>query len=826
MHLSEISTIINATLAGIVQDLSVDYLLTDSRSLWFPEKSLFFALRTNSGDGHLYINDLIGKGVRAFVVNADYAIEADHLKQATFFKVESPLKALQDLAAHKRAYSRAKIIGITGSNGKTMVKEWLQALLKNQYNVARSPMSYNSQIGVPLSVWTLSEQTEVGIFEAGISHPGEMEALQRIVNPEIGVFTHLGTAHQEHFDTLKQKGLEKMKLFTRAQVLIYSVDDATLCQVVEESGFSGASFTWSRTGKAATLSIENIEINDESARITYRYAGQPTTIALPFTDNASITNAIHCLAVCLYLNATPSADEVQALSALPMRLELKSGIKNCVVINDSYSSDMVSLATALDFMTRRWQNSSEGGIPKKKVAILSDMHQTGLGAAELYAQMAMLTEKHGVDIVIGVGRDFVAHQSCFKSAAVHTFYTTQALLESHVLKKLSNAVVLVKGSRQAAFERVSEKLTTKAHATTLEVDLSALAYNLRQYRAMLQHHVRMVCMIKASAYGIGDIEVARTLADAGADYLAVASVDEGVALREAGIATPIIIMNPEPSSLLRIFNHHLEPEVYSFKLLEALIQTAEALGLSNLNIHLKLDTGMTRLGFCPETDIPKLAFTLKAQHRLIPRSVFSHFVGSDDSQFDAFTQQQFARFTHAAHELQAHFNHHVLKHICNSAAIERFPSMHLDMVRLGIGLYGVSPFGHQNLANVASLKTVILQIHDALPTQTVGYSRRGTLHSPSRIATLPIGYADGLNRRLGCGKGYAIVNGKRAPYVGNICMDVCMIDVTNIDCHEGDVVEIYGPQLPITDVAQWLDTIPYEILTSVSERVHRVYVKS
>ncbi len=817
---NQLASIINAEFIGQNKAINIEYLLTDSRSLLFPEKSIFFALKTPSGNGHLYIDELIEKGVHVFVVSQDYEVDTQKLNIAEFFKVESPLKALQQLSAYKRQQSDARVIGITGSNGKTMVKEWLYALLKNHYSITRSPMSYNSQVGVPLSVWALNADTELGIFEAGISQPDEMNALEAIIKPQIGIFTHLGTAHQEGFTDIREKGLEKMKLFKDAEVLIYCADDATLADVVAQSEFKGECFTWSTKHNTTPLQIENVTINTTHAQITYIYGAKQGTLSLPFTDQASIHNALHCLAVCLYLNVPFTHEDFNELSALPMRLEVKTGVNNSIVINDSYSLDMNSLSIALDFMSRRCQTSVEA---KQKVVILSDMKQTGVEQKQLYKEIAQLIATHQVDVLYGVGPHFTEHQACFKNLVIKTFNTTNELIESEALKNISNAVVLIKGARHATFEQISDRLTIKTHATTLEVDLSALAYNLRYYRSLLAPTTKMVCMIKASAYGLGDIEVARTLTDAGADYLAVAAVDEGVALRQAGINTPIIIMNPDASQLLRIFNYRLEPEVYSFKLLDALIQTAERLGLSNLNIHLKLDTGMTRLGFDPLTEINQLINILKTQSHLIPRSVFSHFVGSDAEIFDEFTQNQFNLFNQAANLIQSNFNHKILKHICNSAAIERFPDMHLDMVRLGLGLYGVSPLGSDKLANVASLKTIILQIHHASSNQTVGYSRRGVLHGASRIATLPIGYADGLNRHLGCGNGYVIINGQVAPYVGNICMDVCMVDVTNIPCEEGDVVEIFGNQLPISNIAQRLGTIPYEVLTSVSPRVHRVY---
>ena len=822
MTLEKIATLIGARIFGNTSDRQVDWLLTDSRSLAFPESTLFFALRTRTGDGHRYIADLYRRGVRSFVVGQVPTESERLLPDAAFLLAVSPLKALQRLAERHREELQMPVVGITGSNGKTVVKEWLYQLLAPHRHVTRSPRSYNSQIGVPLSVWLLTPQTEVGIFEAGISQVGEMQALRAIVQPTIGIMTNIGEAHQENFATREEKCLEKLALFQDSEVLIYCADDDVVANGVAAMGYAGKSFAWSLCGNAAAaVQVSALQNDARTTQITYTYEGVTHSFDLPFIDAASLQNALHCLAACLLLGIPHEAiaQSMETLEPVAMRLEVKQGMRGCMIINDCYNSDINSLDIALDFAARRFAQTAA----QRRVLVLSDMEQTGLPAAELYDRVAQMVSGRGVDYIIGVGAEISAAHACF-TVPKRFFPSVEKLLESGALAELQNDVVLLKGSRRAGFERIAEALAQKVHETTLEVNLEAVGQNLSYYRSMLPETTKMVCMIKASAYGSGAVEIAKTLQERGLDYLAVAVADEGVELRAAGITGNIIVMNPEMNSFATLFAHRLEPEVYSFGLLDALIHAAEREGITNFPVHIKLDTGMTRLGFHPEHDMDALIQRLSRQSAVLPRSVFSHFAGSDSIDFDEYTKRQFELFDAASKRLQEACAHKVLRHICNSAAIERFPEYHLDMVRLGLGLYGISPIDNRTLHNVATLKTTILQIRDVEAETTVGYSRRGTLQRPSRIAALPIGYADGLNRRLGNGRGYCLVNGQQAPYVGNICMDVCMIDVTDIPCREGDAVEIFGDNLPVSQLAEWLDTIPYEVLTSVSERVKRVYV--
>ncbi len=800
-------------------DGEIAWLLTDSRSLAFPETTLFFALRTARNDGHRYIPGLYRRGVRHFVVSDLPENWQRDYPEAGFLQVVSPLKALQRLAERHREEYDVPVVGVTGSNGKTVVKEWLYQLLSPSWRVTRSPRSYNSQIGVPLSVWLLDEQSELGIFEAGISEPDEMPALRAIIQPTIGVMTHLGPAHQENFASVQEKCLEKLSLFKDSEVIVYNVDDAQVDGCVRGMMYPGNLLAWSRKDAEAPLFIRSVRPDGGVTRVEYVYLGCEGRFSLPFVDEASVEDALHCLAVCLYLHLPSDtiAERMARLEPVAMRLEVKQGVRGCTLINDSYNSDVASLDIALDFMNRR-----PGGHENRHTLILSDILQSGLPEADLYARVAELVNGRGIDHLIGVGQGLAAAAGLFHMEK-HFVASVGELFASGLLDSLHDELVLVKGARAFNFEQVSERLSLKVHETTLEINLEALVDNLNYYRSFMQPGTKMVCMVKASAYGAGAVEVAKTLQDHRVDYLAVAVADEGADLRKAGITANIIVMNPEMSAFDTLFAYDLEPEVYSFRLLDALVRAAGRAGVTNFPIHVKFDTGMNRLGFSPETDVPELVDRLRRQSAVIPRSVFSHFAVSDDPRLDSFSDRQFERFDRASRQLQEAFPHKILRHICNSAAIVRFPERHLDMVRLGLGLYGINPVGNHMLHNVASLKTTILQIRDVPATDTVGYGRMGVLTRRSRIAVIPIGYADGLDRRLGRGEGYCLVRGQKAAYVGNICMDVSMIDVTDIDCREGDAVEVFGDNLPVTVLSDKLATIPYEILTSVSDRVKRVY---
>ena len=819
--IGQITEILNGKSKLSSPDSRVTRLLTDSRSLTFPEETLFFAIKTKHGNGHRYIDSLYQRGVRNFVVNSDNGFRS--LAEANFIIVDDSIKALQSLAAYHRSRFGIPVVGITGSDGKTIVKEWLYQLTAGNYNVTRSPRSYNSQIGVPLSVWMLREENTLGIFEAGISRTKEMTRLQDIIRPTIGIITNISGAHQENFTSIQEKCDEKLSLFKDCEVIIYNADNRLLSDAIAQCGSHAQEIAWSHSDPESPLYIKSITKEGDGTVVGYRYLAFESSYRIPFVDDASIEDSINCLAAALFLkiSAETIAERMSLLEPIAMRLEVKEGKNGCLVINDSYNSDTASLEIALDFMERRCSTMPD----LKRTLILADIKQTGESPSTLYRTVLDCMEKRKIDKFIGVGREIASQKEMLGSSSIecHFFNTTEELLSSKILRSLDNECILLKGSRSFHFEDVSEALEKKVHQTILEVNLSALRDNLNIYRNRLNPDTKCVCMVKADAYGAGALEIGRTLQDCCIDYLAVAVADEGAELRKDGIECGIIVMNPEPSSYRTLFDNKLEPEVYGFGMLRALIEAARREGITDYPVHIKVDTGMHRLGFLPQ-EIPALVEALKQQNALTPRSIFSHFAGSDSQLFDYFSQEQTARFELAASTLQSAFSHKILRHICNSAGAERFTTAQYDMVRLGIGLYGISPIAEDaTLHPISTLKSIILQIREVPADETVGYSRRGTLKRNSRIAALPIGYADGLNRKLGNGKGYCIVNGQKAPYVGNICMDVCMIDVTDIDCKEGDVVEIFGPQLPVTTVAEWLETIPYEVLTSVSQRIKRVY---
>ena len=796
--IEKVTTLIGAHRYGDAPS-NVGFLLTDSRSLCFPEETLFFALKSERNDGHRYIDDLYRRGVRNFVVEKVPESYALKYPDGNFLKVLHPLEALQRLAERHRDEIRIPVVGITGSNGKTIVKEWLYQILSGvndqsshhtqQLAVVRSPRSYNSQIGVPLSVWLLQEHTQVGIFEAGISKPDEMNALRDIIQPTIGVITNIGTAHQENFDSVDTKCQEKLKLFHDAEVVFYPANDSVITRHIGEL---------------------------KSKTIAY----QPWEGELPFIDRASKENAGACAAVVKYLGLNDEliSERLKHLEPVAMRLEVKEGQRGCTLINDSYNSDINSLDIALDFMNRRPEQKG-----RKRTLILSDIYQSGMTPETLYREVSVLCEKRGVEKFIGIGPQIKSEANQINIFEKYFFESCEEFIDSIVFNNLRNEVVLIKGARPFGFDHLTELLEQKVHETILEVNLNALVDNLNFYRSFMKPETKIVCMVKADAYGAGAVEVAKTLQDHRVDYLAVAVADEGVTLRKAGITQNIMIMNPEMTSFKTMFEYELEPEVYSFRLLDALIKAARKEGITGYPVHIKLDTGMHRLGFNTSLDVEKLIDILHHQQAVVPRSVFSHFVGSDSANFDEFSALQFERFDKASKRLQAAFPHKILRHMDNSAGIEHFPERQLDMCRLGIGLYGVDSIDNRILNTVSTLKTTILQLRHVPKEETVGYSRKGVLTRDSMIAAIPIGYADGLNRHLGRGRCYCLVNGKKAPYVGNICMDVAMIDVTDIDCKEGDIVEIFGNHLPVTVLSDCLDTIPYEVLTGISNRVKRVY---
>ena len=818
--IEKITTLIGARRIG-QNDANVGWILTDSRSLCFPEETLFFAIRTQRNDGHNYIPELYRRGVRNFVVETVPADADSGFRNANFLKVTNTLAALQRLAERHRDEFDIPVVGITGSNGKTMVKEWLYQLLSQKMVVTRSPKSYNSQIGVPLSVWLIDEHTQVALLEAGISQTGEMDKLRDIIQPTIGVLTSMGQAHQENFRSMDEKCMEKLQLMHDAKVVVYNSDDEVVSRCMRRSGYKGQRVAWSKEDPQAALYVKETVTKGNMTTVHYIYNKvEEGTYHLPFIDEASVECSLACAATALYLGLDKEALDVRMsqLEPVAMRLEVKEGQRGCTLINDSYNSDVSSLDIAIDFMSRRPDHNG-----RKRTLILSDIQQSGQQPSQLYRTVSELAEKRGVEKFIGIGPELKENAGEIRIDEKYFFADVEKFVQSEVFGALCDEVILIKGARQFGFDHITEQLEQKVHETILEVNLNAVVANLNHYRSLMKPTTKIVCMVKADAYGAGAVEVAKTLQDHRVDYLAVAVADEGVTLRKNGITSNIMIMNPEMTAFKTMFDYELEPEVYSFRLMDALIKAAEKEGITGYPVHIKLDTGMHRLGFDPLRDIDGVIDRLKRQNAIIPRSVFSHFVGSDSDDFDNFSARQFQLFDEASTKLQAAFDHKILRHICNSAGIEHFPERQLDACRLGLGLYGIDSRDNHILNTVSTLKTTILQLRQVPKEETVGYSRKGILERDSTIAAIPIGYADGLNRHLGRGRGYCLVNGQKAPYVGNICMDVAMIDVTGIDCKEGDTVEIFGEHLPVTVLSDILDTIPYEVLTGISGRVKKVY---
>jgi alanine racemase len=817
--ISKIASILNVKNKP-VNEAVISVLLTDSRKLTNPAETLFFAMVTKSNDAHNFVSDLYLSGVRNFVVSKMRS-EWQVYNDANFLLVKDSLLALQKLASYHRSQFDIPVIGITGSNGKTIVKEWLYQLLEENYNIVRSPRSFNSQIGVPLSVWQLNESTEFGIFEAGISKPDEMERLEPVIQPTIGILTNIGEAHQENFSSLEQKYLEKMELFKNVNVCIYCQDNPLMQQCIDMMMLSQRSFSWSLHDEDAPLYISRIDKKDEFTEISYSFLKMDYSFKIGFTDNASIENAINCLSAMLLLHIYPDviAQRMEKLEPVAMRLDVRQGKHNCIIINDTYNSDINSIQIALDFQNQRHTDK-----PLKKTVIISDILQSGIPPKTLYRQVADMLEHSNIDKLIGIGKDISASENLFQISEKIFFPTTENFLRSGIWHDFDNELILLKGARKFHFESINALIEQRVHETVMEVDLDALVHNFNFYKSKLRPGVKMVCMVKANAYGGGAIEIAKTLQYHRCDYLAVAVAEEGIALRSEGITLPIIILNPEVNGFEELFADDLEPEVYNFRILNAFIKEAERRGITNYPVHIKIDTGMHRLGFSSD-QIPQLLNVLTSQKGLMVKSVFSHLAASESWKFDEYTNKQISTLKSAAEEIENGLGYNVMKHILNSAGIERFPDAQWDMVRLGIGLYGVSASGLQGLKNVFTLKTTILQVKEIPQHETIGYGRNEELNHDARIATIRIGYADGLDRQFGNRKGYVLVNGHSAPIVGNVCMDLCMIDVTGIDAKEGDPVIVFGEGLSIIDLAQNIKTIPYEILTSVSPRVKRVYVK-
>jgi Alr-MurF fusion protein len=806
-RLSDISRILKGNLHGRGEAV-ISHLVYDSRRIQHPESSLFFALQTGHEDGHRFVADAYKKGVRAFVVQQPLELE-----DATLIVVDNTLSALQALATHHRQQFQIPVIGITGSNGKTIVKEWLHHLLEQDYQIIRSPKSFNSQIGVAVSVWQVEPQHTLAIFEAGISMPDEMMKLQEMIQPTIGVLTNIGEAHSEGFASIDEKLREKLKLFTKADVVI---GPAELLATVKAK-----TFTWSASVEAS-LEILSVTHSKEVTTIHALYKEAKQTLEIPFSDEASVQNAITCWCVLLHLGLKQEQiqERFRSLHPVDMRLQLNHGINHCLVINDSYSADTTSLKIALDFLVQQSAGLS-------RTVILSDFYESGKDEKSLYEEITRLVNHYGIQKLIAVGSTIseeLQHR-IEPTVLLQTYPSTEVFLQRFRSSDYYNEIILIKGARKAGFERIASLFEQKLHGTVLQINLSALTHNLKQYQQALKPTTKIMAMVKAFSYGSGGVEIASVMQFNNVAYLGVAYADEGVELVKAGITLPIMVMNAESSSFATIIEHSLQPVIYSVGLLHSFESYIKQQGLTAYPVHLEIETGMNRLGFAAE-EIAYVANHFSVNPYLHVQSVFSHLAASEEAANDVFTKQQVRQFEEAVNCIQEHLAYPFLKHISNSAAIVRHPHLQMDMVRLGIGLYGVEPDGEDrlDLQAVATLRSTVAQIKEVKSGESVSYNRRGVVQRDSRVATVRIGYADGYSRRFGNGVGKMLIRGKLAPVVGTVCMDMTMVDVTGIpDVREGDDVIIFGAELPVQEVAGLIQTIPYEIMTSVSQRVKRVY---
>jgi len=809
--ISKIAEILNADAKLVDEQVIIQYLVIDSRSVLVPENSLFFALSSHR-DGHEFIKDAYGKEIRNFVITEEKYV--DEYPDCNFIIVDAVLSALQKLAIEHRNYFDLKTIGITGSNGKTIVKEWLYQLLAADYNIVRSPKSYNSQIGVPLSVWQIDADHTLAIFEAGISGVNEMETLAEIIQPQIGVFTNIGEAHAEGFSSKREKLTEKLKLFKDSDLFIYSPDYVSEINFKDLPG--KRQFSWS-SKQGADLRIIAVEPIEGNCYLRAIYKDKEIECMLPFKDKASIENGMICWATLLALGySAEQADlRLEKLSPVSMRLELKNGINQCSIIDDSYSADISSLAIALDFLNQQNQH------PKKTV-ILSELFETGQDDLDLYTEIADLLAQKKVNRLIGIGSHIARYAQLFKFEA-QFFEDTNAFIEAFPGLQFSHETILVKGARRFEFARISKLLTQKIHDTILEIDLNAMVGNLQFYRSKIKPGVKIMAMVKAFSYGSGSFEIANLLQFHKVDYLAVAYADEGIALRKAGITLPIMVMSPEESAFEAIIKHNLEPEIYSLEILNGFVNALSDYDFS-YPVHIKIDSGMHRLGF-DGNEIDKLSTFLKDSQRVKVQSIFSHLVASGEAEHDGFTQHQIEKFKLMSSQLIAVLGYKPILHIANTSGISRWLEGQMDMVRLGIGLYGFDSalLNNRGLQTTMVLKTTVTQVKTLDAGETVGYSRNGVMPKGGKIATVKIGYADGYNRAFGNGVGKMLINGHLVPTIGSICMDMTMLDITGIDVKPGDEAIVFNQEHNIMELAKEINTIPYEILTNISQRVKRVY---
>ena len=820
-----ICTIVQGSFLHRSSNSVITYLSVDSRNLQFPTDTLFFALIFQK-DGHSFVADAYKKGVRNFIVSKS-VLGCD---DSNVIVVEDTLAALQAVASYHRKQFHIPVIGITGSNGKTIVKEWLYQLLQDDYNIVRSPKSFNSQIGVPLSVWQMNSHHTLAIFEAGISQRGEMEKLSQIILPTIAIITNIGEAHSSGFSSLKEKTEEKLKLVKSAEVIVYNKEALPFNFGLSDQmdgvvPHKKQRITWGFSAPASCV-IKELKKDTISTQISFLYNDNKYVLTIPFTDDASLQNAMNCVGTMLYLGYDEHVlnHRLQRLHSIDMRLQLKHGANHCLIINDSYSADLTSLRIALQFL----QQQSSG---LKRTVILSDFFESGKKEEDLYSEVYQLLQHFSIEKVVGIGpgityyfKNTASVSDSLEKISCQLYPDTDSFIRDFKTSHFVNECILIKGARLFKFERLVALFDAKVHQTLLEINLNAIVSNLKEYRTLLKPSTKIMAMVKAFAYGSGGAEIAGALQYNNIDYFGVAYADEGIELRKAGIKLPIMVMNVEEESFAVLVAHQLQPVIYSSPFLNAFEAYLQSEGITYYPVHIEVETGMNRLGFSL-AEIENMAQRLSLSPLIKIESVFSHLAASDDPTQDGFTRDQAVLFSRATSLIEKYISYPFIKHISNTAATIRHPFLQLDMVRIGIGLYGIESNTNQlHLQAAATLRSTVAQIKKLKTGETVGYNRKGILDKESLIATVRIGYADGYSRRLGNGVGKMWVNGKLAPVVGAVCMDMTMIDVTEIpNVREGDEVIIFGEQVPIQLLAGWMGTIPYEVMTSISQRVKRIY---
>jgi alanine racemase len=813
----ELAKITGGQLKGI-PDLEVKELNTDSRQAGFVAGVAFFAIRGSNHDGHKFIRSMFDRGVRIFVVEI---IQFDILEfpGSAFIIVKNTIEALQLIAAYKRRNFKGSVIAVTGSTGKTIVKEWLAEIIGRSASVVRSPRSYNSQTGVPLSVWKLDETFDIGIFEAGISLPGEMAKLQNIIDPDIGIITNIGDAHQENFPDVQSKALEKLRLFINSTTIIYCSDYTIIDNLIRADGNLQKKrlVDWSFENKNSKIFVKKSVQPDGSTNLLFNFNNENIGFKIPFNDKASIENAVTVSVVCLIMGIDMNkiSTGLTGLVSVAMRMEMKEGTNNCLLIEDYYNSDPGSLKMALEYL--KSQNN------RKSLLILSDFIQSGREEKDLYGEVARLLTIMKIDRFIGIGEALHRSMDLFREDC-RFYYSTDEFIHNLQPADFNNEIILLKGARKFEFERISQLIELKVHQTVLEINMDAIAHNLNEFRRLIDPDTRIMAMVKAFAYGSGASEIAALLEYHRIDFLAVAYTDEGVELRNAGVTTPVVVMNPEASAFSSIIKYNLEPEIYSLSLLRKFTETAARYGLNQYPVHIKIDSGMHRLGFLP-AEIDELLNEIKASHYLRIISVFSHLSSSEDPSFDYFTHRQVEVYLEAVKKIQEATGYSFLRHILNSSGIVRFPEYQFDMIRPGIGIYGINSIEGLNLKPAGCFKTRISQIKIVPGGEPVGYGCTDVSADDRIIAIIPVGYADGLDRKLGNRNGNLYIKNSLVPIVGNICMDMCMADVTDLGAEEGEEVEIFGIHIRVEELAEECGTIPYEILTSIPSRVKRVFYR-